>query len=185
MARLYNRTGFSGTVGNITIYQMGNHSYIRKKSSLTRKRVLNDKKFVKTLQYAASMGQAAKIGSFIYKALPADIKERWLYRVITGEAASLLYQGKTVEEVQQFLWEKYIQQTGVEAEAVKNDSGKNTALSTPNTNRKLWPLFQQRWELQGLPPYYFKHAWPKYGRFDSQHFREVQRAPGRAPVVRV
>src|SRR5688572_33251175 len=99
MAKLPEGIHFTGTVGNTCYYEMGNRTYARTKSSLTRKRVLKDKAFEKTRKHASDLGLASKIGSEIYKALPVDIKGRWLYRAITGEAASLLYEGKTLEEV--------------------------------------------------------------------------------------
>jgi hypothetical protein len=88
MAKLADDVHYSGTVGNVTFYQMWGKTYVRKKSSLTRKRVMNSKTFEKTRRYANDLGRAAQIGSIIYKALPADLKERWLYRAITGEAAT-------------------------------------------------------------------------------------------------
>ena len=178
MAIMNDPNGFTGTIGNVTVYKMYGRRYMRTKSSLSRKRVLKSKAFEKTRQCAASMGLAAKIGSVVYKALPADVKERWLYRAITGEAASLLYKGKTVVEVQAFLWKKYITETGVEQEAMLSPKGYNVEHSTPDSNRCLWKLFRDRWEKQGRSYYYFKLAWQNRGYFSPHRFREVLELSG-------
>jgi hypothetical protein len=180
MAKLADDVHYSGTVGNVTFYQMWGKTYVRKKSSLTRKRVMKSKTFEKTRRYANDLGRAAQIGSIIYKALPADLKERWLYRAITGEAATLLYEGKAGQEVKDFLWKKYIQNTGVEEEAKailpladSHPRYRNLVESSIHSNRRLRDLFLERWERQGRDLYYFKQAWQNRGYFNRHRFREV------------
>jgi hypothetical protein len=173
MGKMNENIRFSGTVGNVTFYQMWGQTYVRAKSSLTRKRVLKSKVFEKTRQYASKMGSAARIGSFIYKALPADIKERWLYRAITGEAASLLYKGKEEQEVKDLLWKKYIAGTDSKREEAVKATGHNRYHSTTEANKQLREIFLERWEKQGRSYYYFKQAWQKRGYFNKDRFREV------------
>jgi hypothetical protein len=167
-----------GTVDNLCIYEMWGKVYYRKKSSLTRKRVLKDRKFEKTRKHASEMGRAARIGSVIYKAMPEDIKDRWIYRAITGEAASLLYQGKEEEEVKAFLWKKYIEDTDCREQQAKEamESGRcsrNVFPSTPEANLSLRKIFEQRWEKQGRSTYWFKQAWQKRGYFNPDRFTSV------------
>src|SRR5262249_40393367 len=114
MAKMNEGVFISGTIGNLTFYQMYGRTYMRTKSSLTRKRVLKSAAFENTRKHAADLGRAAQIGSVVYRALPAEMKGRWLYRSITGEAASLLYEGQPEEEVLAFLWKKYIEDTGAD-----------------------------------------------------------------------
>lgn len=102
----------SGTIGNICIYRLDGHTYARAKSTLSRKQVLESKAFESTRKHAGDMGRAARIGSAVYRALPAAEKGRPVYQTITGEAASLLYKGIEEEEVRAILWEKYIQRAG-------------------------------------------------------------------------
>jgi hypothetical protein len=167
-----------GTVGNICIYELRGNLYHRKKSSLTRERVLKDKGFAKTRKYAGDMGRAARIGSVIYKALPADIKHRWFYRAITGEAASLLYKGKDEQEVKDILWKKYIENTGCrskEAEELASSgrSKRNLFKSSKESRLSLRQIFEKRWEKQGKMMRYFRQAWQKTGNFNEERFREM------------
>lgn len=102
--------GFYGNVkdSNLCIYQWDGAIIVRKKSSLTRKRVLTSKKFAKTRGYASKMVTASKIGSAIYKDLPKFKPDRSLYQKITGMAASLLYAGADPHEVERKLRDEFI-----------------------------------------------------------------------------
>jgi hypothetical protein len=166
MARMPEGVQFSGTIGNITFYQMYGRTYLRSKSSLTRKRVLKSRAFAKTRKCASYLGIASRIGSEVYRALPDTIRERWLYRAITGEAASLLYEGKTEQEVRDLLWDKYIEYTGVKEETA-------TIQTSRKVESRLREVFAERWEKQGNSDADFKSAWDKRGYFNRFRFREV------------
>ena len=172
MARIDSGPFRSGTVGGATFYQMNGRQYVRAKSSLTRKRVLKDKAFELTRKCASDLGRAAQIGSVIYHALPREIKVLWMYRAITGEAASMLYDDQTEEEVQEFLWKKYITDTGVKEERGITRSSFTKDDSAKETNLKLREIFRKRWERQGKSNYYFKLAWQKRSHFNRQSFHE-------------
>jgi hypothetical protein len=122
MAKVMEGFHIRGTFGNVTFYPLNGHTYVRTKSSLSRERVLKSASFEKTRKYASDLGRAARIGSFIYKALPA-IKARWIYQTITGEAASLLYEGMQEQEVKDMLWKKYLEETGIGGEGLPGVSG--------------------------------------------------------------
>jgi hypothetical protein len=173
MIKLDSRGNPLGTFGNICFYEMDGKSYARKKSSLTRKRVLKAKEFEKTRNYASKMAIAARIGSVIYKALPDDIKNRWFYRAITGEAASLLYKGREEQEVKELLWKKYITGTNSENENANKVNCKNFKHSARESNRQLRDLFRLVWEKQGKAEYHFKQAWDKRGYFNRERFYDV------------
>jgi hypothetical protein len=100
------------------------------------------------------------------------MKDRWLYRAITGEAASLLYEGTTEEEVQELLWKKYMEDTGAAKEADITPAGDNQSHASKGTNRKLWAVFCDRWVRQGKSYYYFKRAWEKRNYFNREKFRD-------------
>lgn len=54
------------------------------------------------------MAIATRIGSEIYKALPGNVRDRSIYRSITGQAARMLYVGKSQVEVKELLLKKYL-----------------------------------------------------------------------------
>ena len=97
------------TMDGYTFYMMGGVNYVRKKSRLTRKRVLTSPNFRKTRSYAGLMSQASRIGSVIYQALPPDWRQGWMYRAFTGEAMKMLKEGRTVEETTRLMWERYVE----------------------------------------------------------------------------
>jgi hypothetical protein len=173
MARIDQGTTFtSGTVGGATYYQMNGKQYVRAKSSLSRKRVLKDKAFENTRRCASDLGKAAQIGSLIYHELPDEIKVHWMYRAITGEAVSMLYDDYTPEEVEEFLWKKYITDTGAEEKRSITRSSFTKDNSAKKTTLKLREIFCKRWESQGKSYYYFKKAWQKRSFFNRQTFHE-------------
>jgi hypothetical protein len=170
MAKQLNGMRIRATIGGITYYVVGDQGYARKKSSLTAQRVKKDKKFEKTRQYAKDLGLASKIASPIYQALPLDVKGRWLFRAIAGEAASLLYEGKTEEEVSGFLRNKYIHAPqGLTDEQVTQSEGKNLSMSSKKIRYELWKIFRDRWDAQDKPVYIFKRIWERRGVFRNEN----------------
>ncbi len=176
MARVQSGSNLvSGTIANVTFVKKGGRQYARKKSSLTGERVMKDKAFEKTRQYAGNFATAARIGSVIYKALPFDMRrERWFYRTLAGEAASLLYEGKDEQQVVELLWKKYVTDTGtVPANAQPLKQGEwNGNLTTKESNLKMREAFLDRWNKQGLGDYWYKRTWPKRGKFNMHRFRD-------------
>lgn len=59
------------------------------------------------------LGRGSKIASAIYKALPRDFRQQWMYRSFTGEAVQLLKTGKSDEEVLLQLRRTYVEVTYV------------------------------------------------------------------------
>jgi len=57
--------------------------------------------------FAGLMARSSRIAAVIYKALPPHWKQSWMYRAFVGEAIDLLKEGKTNEETQQVLWQRY------------------------------------------------------------------------------
>jgi hypothetical protein len=97
------------TIGKLTFYVMEGRNFVRKKSCLTRRKVLYSPQFERTRHNAGLMGQASKIGSFVYNALPAYWRQSWMYRSFTGEAFTMLKEGKKEDEIQQVLWTRYVE----------------------------------------------------------------------------
>jgi hypothetical protein len=166
MAKQANGMRFRGTIGEVTYYVMEGKGYARSKSNLTAKRVMKDRKFEKTRQHAKSMGLASKIASPVYKALPLEIKGRWLFRAIAGEAASLLYEGKTEEEVTSFLWNKYIYvPISLTDDKIKEPGETIHSYASKQTKLELWKIFRDRWDAQDKPVTVFKRIWERRGVF--------------------
>jgi hypothetical protein len=110
MAEVFAPFIINRTIRNLTFYYMEGRNFVRKKSSLTRRKVLYSPRFERTRHYAALMGQASKIGSFLYNALPVHWRQSWMYRSFTGEAYTMLKKKKEEREIKQFLWDRYIQE---------------------------------------------------------------------------
>jgi hypothetical protein len=165
MAKQTRGVHFTGTVGNITFYVVDGQGYARRKSSLTAKRVLKDKAFENTRKHAKDLGLASRIASPVYKALPLEVKGRWLFRAIAGEAASLLYQGKSEKVVTELLWNKYIYNTQAIDAKTPQQGVTNFTVTPKETRIQLWKLFRDRWESQHKPLHVFKQIWERRGLF--------------------
>jgi hypothetical protein len=116
------------TIGDLVFYKMDGQHYVRLKSSLTGKRVKTSPRFRRTMFYASLMGRASKIGSLIYKALPENWRQFWMYRAFTGEALTMLKEGKNEEEIKNFLWKIYVQPVTQKAK-VQTETTKKSATS--------------------------------------------------------
>ncbi|NII26004.1 hypothetical protein HB364_12990 [Pseudoflavitalea sp. X16] len=107
MARYDTIPPVTGTIGPICIYKMYGRYFLRSRSSLTGDRVKKDPAFRKTMQYAALLAKASRIGSAVYALVPAERKEHALYRKLTGEAMTWLkYQWKE-EDIIAYLAKQY------------------------------------------------------------------------------
>jgi hypothetical protein len=155
MAKLKEGIQFTGTINNLCFYVVNDRTIVRTKSNLSRKRVLKDKAFAPTRKYAGNFAIACRIGSMIYKALPGEIKGRWIYRSITGEAASLLYEGSDEQKVKDMLWKKYINEAGATNKEVK----KEKTSASKQKLRQLRTSFLEHWEKQGKPVHLFRQGW--------------------------
>src|SRR5687768_1288040 len=98
------------TIHDLTFYCMEGRNFVRKKSSLTRRKVLYSPQFKNTRHFAGLMAKASKIGSLVFNALPEYWRQGWMYRSFTGEAFSMLKAGKKEQEIQQVLWERYVKE---------------------------------------------------------------------------
>ncbi len=92
---------FRGTVNNMTGYVMNDIGYLRAKSKLTGKRVKSSPEFKKTMEFARKLGEASRLASELYKAVPAASKSIRLFRLITGQVITSFKKGNTAAEVRQ------------------------------------------------------------------------------------
>lgn len=109
MAKVFAPFIINRTMHNLTFYCMAGRNFVRTKSSLTRKRVLRSPEFECTRYHAGLLAKASKIGSFVYNALPEYWRQGWMYRSFTGEAYTMLKAGKSEQEIQQELLQRYVE----------------------------------------------------------------------------
>ena len=113
---------FEKTWDDLVFYKMDGQYYVRAKSSLTAQRVKTSTQFARTMYSANRMARASKIGSAIYQALPPGWRQFWMYRSFTGEAFMMLKtEMYTTEEVEQALWNSYVEYWNRWGEANKNN----------------------------------------------------------------
>ncbi len=97
------------TWDDLTFYKMDGKYYVRKKSRLTREKVLKHHTFAKTRFYADRLVIASKIASSIYSDLPTDWRQFWMFRDFTGEAMTMLDNDLTPQEAYNYLWHTYVE----------------------------------------------------------------------------
>jgi hypothetical protein len=97
------------TMCNLTFYIREGRNFVRKKSSLTRRKVLYSPQFARTRHNAGLMAKASAIGSNVYNALPEYWRQGWMYRSFTGEAYKMLRKRVRDNEIQQLLYQRYVE----------------------------------------------------------------------------
>lgn len=108
MAKQCGPLPFSGTIGNVCFYKMGDQYYARMKSSLSGKRVKKDPAFRRTMEHANILAEASRIASRVYRLIPKEEKEQSLYREMTGAAMRTLKEGVKPEEIVPWLTDLYV-----------------------------------------------------------------------------
>lgn len=83
----------TGTIGNITFYEMDGQYYARMKSSLRGNRVKTDPAFALTMVYAERLALSSRTAAQLYRSLPAAQRQVTLYRKMTSTAMQLLKAG--------------------------------------------------------------------------------------------
>jgi hypothetical protein len=83
----------SGTINGLTYYKLNEKYYVRKKSTLSRRRVKRSPAFQRTMEHAELLAQASKLASAVYRMLPRQQQRVERYRALTGQAMGLLKEG--------------------------------------------------------------------------------------------
>jgi hypothetical protein len=95
------QTGFlrmSGTVDGVTYYRMGGIDYARGRSSLTRKRFMEDKSFEGSRRSCRRFGEGNRIAGEVYRTL--KVKRNYsLYCALKRQAIRLLKEGRDATTV--------------------------------------------------------------------------------------
>lgn len=89
----------TGTYNGMCYYKMNGQYYVRRKSTLSGKRVKRSPAFKLTMKYAGLLGQASRIAGEVYRSLPRAQRKHALYRALTGQAMQLLKAGTAAELV--------------------------------------------------------------------------------------
>ncbi|HEU4551356.1 MAG TPA: hypothetical protein VFS25_00915 [Chitinophaga sp.] len=114
MAKQTGPVYYTGTRGDTCFYEMEGEYYMRRKSSLSSKRVKRDPAFALTRIYAGLLAQASPIASAVYRKIPRDKRRHAQYREMRGAAQRMLKQGITAEAISAQLEQKYLHVHNVE-----------------------------------------------------------------------
>ncbi len=108
---------FTGRVGDVVYYYVGNEIYCRTIYPNIRNRVMKDKRYELFRVYAGLFGQSSKIASEIYRTLEVhDVK---LYRTIVKDATQLFkHTGMKPKEVMEILWKKWVEGIDIDSPEV-------------------------------------------------------------------
>ncbi|MFT3827347.1 MAG: hypothetical protein QM731_25690 [Chitinophagaceae bacterium] len=150
MAKQLGRFKFERTFDNVVFYRLGDKWYVRMKSSLSGRRVKTSKKFVKTMAYARRLGQGAVLAGAVYEKLPESWKMFELYQKLTGVAAQLLNEEKSVDDINNAL-EQQLYDWGYRKEIIYPDiefKKKKIKLRTPRQCRKIEEMQMCGWKAE-------------------------------------
>ena len=107
MARQAGLIKITGTIGDITFYQLEEEYYLRKKTSLNRKRFLKDPAFAGSRIRSAQFGVASSLASRFYRSLPKEKKGHGIIGKLSGFANTFLQMGHTTDETLILLQKKW------------------------------------------------------------------------------
>jgi|GEM_PF-4160908 len=119
---------FTGRLGELVFYYMGNEIYVRAVFAGQRKRVMKDKRYELFRLYGTFFSQSSKIGSFIFRALGLK-NEKKLYNKMVGEAQKFFkHTNLNGEQVMEVMMEKYMNGFEVEVPKENEENGKTYGL---------------------------------------------------------
>lgn len=171
MAKQCGPLPFTGTIGNICFYKLGNQYYARMKSSLSSKRVKKDPAFRRTMQHAGILAQASRLASTVYSRIPKDEREHSRYRKMTGAAILMLREEKTPDQIILELATAYLQSP---AEQTMDLSAKT------ETKRTETPAAHIRSSTTKIPA--GKHQQGRFDCFDYSFTRKLQYNRSRSAI---
>gem|GEM_PF-952281 len=99
---------YTGTRGDACFYKMDGQYYVRRKSTLSGKRVKRDKAFTLTRVYADLLGQASRLAAAVYRCSPLEERKHAQYRTMTGEALKMLKEGVAADVISARLEQAYV-----------------------------------------------------------------------------
>lgn len=112
MAKQAGLIKITGTIDNITFYEMNGNFYCRMKSSLTKRRFMTDPAFANSRRNARWFGEASKSASRIYRQLPFQQRGHGVFPALVGRIYKMKRQGmQEVDAERQLLQEMLLQKT--------------------------------------------------------------------------
>ena len=85
---------FTGTIGDLIFYKLGDNYYVRQKGSYNTKALQKPGARPLMQLKQAEFGRASKLASEVYRLLPRTLKKHGLFGQFTKAARTLLRQGK-------------------------------------------------------------------------------------------
>lgn len=139
-----------GRYDHVVFYRLPCGLICRILSPHTRKRILKDPKFAEFRRCSKRMAIASKIGSAVYKALPEDFRQFWMYRAFVGEALKMLkHQGMTGEEVTESLFKTYVEVWYLKALHKKAEQQESGRINRPAKHKNAATV-NIRWKEQNM-----------------------------------
>jgi hypothetical protein len=94
---------FTGTIGDVIFYKLGDQYYMRMKGDYNKKRMQKPGAYPLMQLRQQEFGQASKLASGVRRQLPLAKRKEVTIGSLTKEARKLLRQGKTHEEIKAIL----------------------------------------------------------------------------------
>jgi len=145
MARQSGHIKLEGTIGGLCFYRLEGAYYVRRKSSLSRKRVLKDPCFARSRAAAERFGTAVKLAAQVYRRLRPEDKGHGVIGRVTAAANGLLCAGHEREAVLLLLEKQYLPYTDTSR---VQSPGRKAISAAERLSRQLCPPVQQRLQLQ-------------------------------------
>ena len=132
MAKQTGPIKFEGTIDNLTGYQVNGIHYLKKKSSVSRKRILTDKCYTNTRRNANWFAQAQKLAAGVYRELtPSQHDHKGIWYPLRNRAQELVRKNVPAKEIIRLLRKEFIEPVKKAGKRVQ-PPGKHL-----QTNRKL------------------------------------------------
>jgi len=133
-----------GRYDHVVFYRLPCGLICRALNPHTRKRILKDPAFAAFRKCSKRMAKASKIGSAVYKSLPEDFRQFWMYRAFVGEALKMLKGGMTGQQALESLFKTYVEVWYIKAE-IKAEQ-KEAERNARSIKRSKAPEVKIRWK---------------------------------------
>lgn len=97
----------NGTISNVTFYKRDGKWIARKKTSLSKERVITDPAFRLSRKAAKNFGQASILAKEVYWQLPGHKRAQGVFGKLTGAANDLMRKHYTLVQVKQLLYDMF------------------------------------------------------------------------------
>ena len=110
MAKQAGPIKFEGTIGNLTGYQVNRIHDLKKKSSVSRKRILTDKDYTNTRRNASWFAQAQKLAAGVYRELSLSQRDhKGIWYSLRNRTQELVRKNVPAEEITHLLQKEFIE----------------------------------------------------------------------------